>query len=326
MKIKQFTDKLLHNWPIKLLCLVVAIFLYIFHQASLVEHKNFVVPLKIIENGQVTHIQQVPDTITISVRALPEDISNIHQSDFEAILDLSTLTDAGEYTIPVIVNIKDKLKELEALEISIKPDPSIKIKVEKKIVKYIPLKASVSGEPAFGYQVESVQLEPSTACVIGPESIVNKITELYTDKVVVNNAEVNFTSEVLYLPVNKFIKVLEPGPFKATVIITPIPSTKVYSDVPVMPFYLAENLLLDGTISTINLSVSGTMPVLENYVPGKSVLQADLSEITEPGEYDVPVSVYLPSYLTLDSLSQETVHVKVISLSETEEKMEAAQE
>ena len=112
MKIKQFTDKLLHNWPIKLLCLVVAIFLYIFHQASLVEHKNFVVPLKIIENGQVTHIQQVPDTITISVRALPEDISNIHQSDFEAILDLSTLTDAGEYTIPVIVNIKDKLKEL----------------------------------------------------------------------------------------------------------------------------------------------------------------------------------------------------------------------
>lgn len=326
MNIKQFSEKLLHNWPIKLLCLVVAIFLYIFHQTSLVEHKNFVVPLKVIENGQVTHIQQVPDTITISVRALPDDISNIHQSDFEAILDLSTLTEAGEYTIPVIVNVKDKLKEMEALEVSIKPDSSIKVKVEKKIVKYIPLKASVSGEPAFGYQVENIQLDPSTACVIGPETIVNKITELYTDKVVVNNAEVNFTSEVFYQPVNKLIKVLEPGPYKATVIISPIPATKLYTEVAVMPFYLAENLLLDGTISTINLSVSGTMPVLENYVPGKSVLQADLSEITEPGEYDIPVSVYLPSYLTLDNLSQETVHVKVIAQPEADEKMETAQE
>lgn len=326
MNIKQFSEKLLHNWPIKLLCLVVAIFLYIFHQTSLVEHKNFVVPLKVIENGQVTHIQQVPDTITISVRALPDDISNIHQSDFEAILDLSTLTEAGEYTIPVIVNVKDKLKEMEALEVSIKPDSSIKVKVEKKIVKYIPLKASVSGEPAFGYQVENIQLDPSTACVIGPETIVNKITELYTDKVVVNNAEVNFTSEVFYLPVNKLIKVLEPGPYKATVIISPIPATKLYTEVAVMPFYLAENLLLDGTISTINLSVSGTMPVLENYVPGKSVLQADLSEITEPGEYDIPVSVYLPSYLTLENLSQETVHVKVIAQPEADEKMETAQE
>lgn len=326
MNIKQFSEKLLHNWPIKLLCLVVAIFLYIFHQTSLVEHKNFVVPLKVIENGQVTHIQQVPDTITISVRALPDDISNIHQSDFEAILDLSTLTEAGEYTIPVIVNVKDKLKEMEALEVSIKPDSSIKVKVEKKIVKYIPLKASVSGEPAFGYQVENIQLDPSTACVIGPETIVNKITELYTDKVVVNNAEVNFTSEVFYQPVNKLIKVLEPGPYKATVIISPIPATKLYTEVAVMPFYLAENLLLDGTISTINLSVSGTMPVLENYVPGKSVLQADLSEISEPGEYDIPVSVYLPSYLTLDNLSQETVHVKVIAQPEADEKMEIAQE
>lgn len=326
MNIKQFSEKLLHNWPIKLLCLVVAIFLYIFHQTSLVEHKNFVVPLKVIENGQVTHIQQVPDTITISVRALPDDISNIHQSDFEAILDLSTLTEAGEYTIPVIVNVKDKLKEMEALEVSIKPDSSLKVKVEKKIVKYIPLKASVSGETAFGYQVENIQLDPSTACVIGPETIVNKITELYTDKVVVNNAEVNFTSEVFYQPVNKLIKVLEPGPYKATVIISPIPATKLYTEVAVMPFYLAENLLLDGTISTINLSVSGTMPVLENYVPGKSVLQVDLSEITEPGEYDIPVSVYLPSYLTLENLSQETVHVKVIAQPEADEKMETAQE
>lgn len=326
MNIKSFIEKLLHNWPIKLLCLVVAIFLYIFHQTSLVDHRNYVVPLKVIENGEVMHVQRVPDSVTISVRALPEDISNIHSSDFEATLDLSELTEEGVYDIPVNVNVKNELKVLEALEIRVKPNATIKINVEKKIVKYIPLKASVTGEPAYGYKVDSIQLDPSTACVIGPESIVNKINELYTDKLVVSNAEVNFSTEVKYLPVNKIINVVEPGPYKATVVITPMETQKLFTDVPVVPFYLSERLMLDGPISSINLTVGGTVPALENYSLGRNVCQVDLSHISEAGEYDLPVSVYLPSQFTLEVMSQNTVHVKVIEqpiIEETETEAEA---
>jgi len=182
MNIKKFSEQILHNWPIKIICLVVAIFLYIFHQTSLVDHKNFVVPLNIIENGQVMHVQKLTDSITLSVKALPEDISNIHVSDFSAILDLSYLTESGEYEIPIQVNTNDSLKQFETLEIKIKPSASLMVKVEKKITKYIPLEVSVSGEPAYGYKLESVSVEPSSVAVVGPQSIVSKIDKLYSDK------------------------------------------------------------------------------------------------------------------------------------------------
>jgi len=326
MNIKTVSDKLLHNWPIKLLCLVVAIFLYIFHQTSLVDHKNFVVPLKVIENGQVTHVNKIPDSVTISVKALPDDMSNIHSSDFTASLDLSYISEEGDYIVPISIDVKNEFKKFETLEIKIKPNPSVSVKVEQKIAKYIPLKASISGEPAHGYKVDSVLLDPSTVCVIGPASIVNKIPEIYTDKVVVSNAEVNFSTEVSYLSVNKMIYVPEKGPYKATVIIAAEDTNRLFNDVAVIPFYLSDKLMLDGPVSSISMTVNGTVPVLENYNLGKNVLQIDLSQITEPGEYDLPVAVYLPSYLSLSSLSQDTVHVKIIEQPVIEETEEETQE
>ena len=51
MNIKHLLDKILDKWPAKAVCLIIAIFLYFFHQASLIDSKTFVVPLNIIENG-----------------------------------------------------------------------------------------------------------------------------------------------------------------------------------------------------------------------------------------------------------------------------------
>ncbi|MCR5286094.1 MAG: hypothetical protein K6D95_10915 [Treponema sp.] len=321
MNIKKFSEQILHNWPIKIICLVVAIFLYIFHQTSLVDHKNFVVPLNIIENGQVMHVQKLTDSITLSVKALPEDMSNIHVSDFSAILDLSYLTESGEYEIPIQVNTNDSLKQFGTLEIKIKPSATLMVKVEKKITKYIPLEVSVSGEPAYGYKLEEVSVEPSSVAVVGPQSIVSKIDKLYTEKVVISNAEVSFSTETKYFPMNKIIYVPEKGPYKVTVAITQMKNNKLFNDLSVNVINLREDLQIDSSIPTISLTANGNVLFLEDYSPSKNVLQLDLSSVTESGEYELPISVNLPSGLTLENLSLDKVNIKVSEkeiLEETE--------
>jgi YbbR domain-containing protein len=321
MNINKISEQILHNWPIKIICLVVAIFLYIFHQTSLVDHKNFVVPLNIVENGQVMHVQKLTDSITLSVKALPEDMSNIHVSDFSAILDLSYLTESGEYEIPIQVNTNDSLKQFETLEIKIKPSATLMVKVEKKITKYIPLEVSVSGEPAYGYKLEEVSVEPSSVAVVGPQSIVSKIDKLYTEKVVISNAEVSFSTETKYFPMNKIIYVPEKGPYKVTVAITQMKSNKLFNDLSVNVINLSENLQIDSSIPTISLTANGNVLFLEDYSPSKNVLQLDLSSVTESGEYELPISVNLPSGLTLENLSLDKVNIKVSEkeiLEETE--------
>lgn len=330
MNIKQITDKLLFNWPIKLICLIVAIFLYIFHQTSLVERKNFVVPLQVIENGQVMCVDSVPASVTLSVRALSEDISDIHINDFTAVLDLSFISETGEYEIPIKVSISDALKKFESLEIKIRPSSSIKVKVEEKIVKFIPLETSISGEPASGYFVESLSLEPSSVSVVGPASIVEKIEKLYTDKVLVSNAKTNFSTEVSYFPINKKIIVSDVGPYKATVVISPMPMTKAYEKIAISALNLSQNLELISNIPEGTLVVDGTVPFLENYNLPKNAMQFDLSKISEPGEYELPVNVAISSNLSVKSFSPKTVAIKIVekqpileeSESETEKNTE----
>lgn len=312
MNIKQITDKLLYNWPIKLICLIVAIFLYIFHQTSLVERKNFVVPLQVIENGQVMNVDSVPTSVTLSVRALSDDVSDIHINDFTALLDLSSISESGEYEIPIKVSISDNLKKFESLEIRIRPSSTVKVKVEEKIVKFIPLEASVSGEPASGYFVESLILEPSSVSVVGPASIVEKIEKLYTDKVLVSNAKTNFSTEVNYFPLNKKILVSDTGPYKATVVISPMPFTKTYEKIAISALNLSENLELISNIPEGTLIVDGTVPFLENYNLPKNAMQVDLSKISEPGEYELPVNVNVSSNLSVKSFSPKTIAIKIV--------------
>lgn len=331
MNIKQITDKLLFNWPIKLICLIVAIFLYIFHQTSLVERKNFVVPLQVIENGQVMCVDSVPASVTLSVRALSEDISDIHINDFTAVLDLSFISETGEYEIPIKISISDALKKFESFEIKIRPSSSIKVRVEEKIVKFIPLEASISGEPASGYFVESLSLEPSSVSVVGPASIVEKIEKLYTDKVLVSNAKTNFSTEVNYFPINKKIIVSDAGPYKATVVVSPMPMTKTYEKIAISALNLSQNLELISNIPEGTLVVDGTVPFLENYNLPKNAMQFDLSKISEPGEYELPVNVAISSNLSVKSFSPKTVAIKIVekqlilpeeSESETEKNIE----
>ena len=75
MSIRQLIEKILNKWPAKIICFLLAIFLYVFHQVSLVEKKSFVVPLRVTENGMVSHVSQIPSSVSVVVRANPAAIN-----------------------------------------------------------------------------------------------------------------------------------------------------------------------------------------------------------------------------------------------------------
>ena len=40
MKVKQFVDKLMDNWPVKVVCFVMALFFYVFYRVSILDRKS----------------------------------------------------------------------------------------------------------------------------------------------------------------------------------------------------------------------------------------------------------------------------------------------
>ena len=179
MSIRTLFEKILDKWPAKIICLVIAVFLYFFHQASLIDTKTFVVPLTIIEDGMVMR------SVSVVVRAEEDAVKSVSISDLTASINLDTITQAGSYKLPIKITLSDRLMEYDPFEVKIKED-TIKIDVDLKTMKYVPIDPYQNqiGEVADGYEIDSIEISPSTVEIMEPASIVAK-----TDKVIVQGLQ-----------------------------------------------------------------------------------------------------------------------------------------
>ena len=317
MNTKRLRDKILDKWPAKVICLVIAIFLYIFHQASLIDSKTIVVPLQISENGIVMHVGSTPGSVSLVVRADEEVIKNLQTTDIIASIDLDTITKKGTYELPVRITLSENLLAYDPFEVRLKDD-SVTIDVDRKAIKYVPLVPSIVGEVAHGYEIDSISMSPSTVEVAGPESVVEATEQIYTTRLNVSNAETNFSAETSYQSINKLLTVLDEGPFKAEVTVKPVIMDRLFENVEVELLNLDPRFTVKGELPLVSIKLSGTMPVLENYILTKHAVQINMREVTEPGEYTLPLRYVLPANLQLIEKSDEELTLTIIRKTEEE--------
>ena len=322
MNTKHLLDKILDKWPAKVICLVIAIFLYFFHQASLIDSKTVVVPLQIIENGIVMHMGNTPKSVAVVVRAGDETIKSLLPSDITASICLDTITEKGSYKLPVKITLSDHLMAYDPFEVRLKED-SLQIDVDKKAIKYIPITPSIVGEVAHGYEIDSISMSPSTVEVSGPESVLNATEQIFSTRLNVSNAEINFSTETSYQQLNKLLTVLDEGPFKAEVTIKPKAMERIFYEVPVEVLNLNNSLEIKDPLPLVTIKLSGTMPVLENYILSKHSVQINLRDISEPGTYEVPLRYVLPANLQLVEKSDDEITITVIRKSEEKNESES---
>ena len=182
---------------------------------------------------------------------------------------------------------------------------------------------SVVGDVAHGYEIDSISMSPSTVEISGPESIVNATEHIYTTRINVSNAELNFSTETSFQQLNKLLTVMDEGPFKAEISVKPKVLERTFDSVQVEVINLAENLEINGELPLVTLKLSGNMPVLEDYILSKHAVQINMHDITEAGTYELPLRYVLPANLQLIEKSDEELTVNVIVKTENiEEKTE----
>jgi len=311
MNTKHLLDKILDKWPSKVVCLVIAIFLYFFHQASLIESKTFVVPLQIEENGIVMHVGSVPGSVAVVVRTSDEIIKSVLATDITASVSLDAITTKGSYTLPVKITLSENLMAYDPFEVRLKDD-TITIDVDKKVSKYLPMAPSIVGEVAHGYEIDSVNISPSTIEISGPESIVNAIDKIYTTRINVSNAETNFSTETSYQKTNKLISIIDEENFRATISVKPVIMERDFTEIPVEILNLDKELEISGELPLVSIKLSGSMPVLEDYILSKHAVQVNLRDIDEPGTYELPLRYVLPSNLNLIEKSDDELALTIV--------------
>ncbi len=298
-----------------------ALFLYIFHQVSLLDQKTFTVPLSIVAEGGMYPMSDYPDYVRVTVRSTTENIAEALQADITASLDLTTYNEEGSYSVPVSVHLSPKLLLMDPFEVTVKPE-SITLRMEEKTLKYVSVTPATSGEPAHGYIIKEITAEPETVQIIGPHSAVDSTKQVFTDKIDVNKLTADKSVDVGLQNINSLLSIQSDSQkFHVTITVVPEPLVRNFAHVPVKVMFISPQLELTGNVPDISFDINSTVPLLEEYQLDDNAVQIDCSAIKEPGTYELPVKFLLPSYFTADNRSADTVKITLAEKTSAGEKI-----
>lgn len=146
----------------------------------------------------------------------------------------------------------------------------------------------VTGEPAEGYEIKGVYLTPASVTIAGRASAIMDMNVLYADNTV--------SVRGLTQSVTKSLKVRQPSTIKyastdmviVSVEIGPVITSRAY-EAAVSLQGLNASLREVGGLRTATVHLTGAQPWLDTLGASDVALACDLSSITEPGTYTLPL-------------------------------------
>ena len=176
--LKSIPYKLRHNVGLKLFSLVLAFVVWLLVVAYYnPETTNLIrdIPVTINYNDSILEDQglilvTIPEeTVDVQVEGRRENLALISKEKVSAKVDLSSVTKAGEYDLPIVIGVDGQTITTVSQSID-----RITLKFEKAIKTQFTVDAVAEGKVAKGYVLEKVA-NPTVVTVTGPDSVVSKI-------------------------------------------------------------------------------------------------------------------------------------------------------
>lgn len=288
MNIKQILLHITENWPVKIICLVFAVFLSEFYRGTLLDRRSLIIPLTVENNGSLAPAEQYPAKIKVTIWGDATGIGSIGESDITAFINMSDFKNEGTYRIPIKVRLAGTVTPIGNMEISTEPS-ILTLRLATNVHKQVPVSLSLRGIPADGYEVIESSLEPDTVEIEGPAELVEKITELVTEPLSVEARTSGFSGTAAIINNNPLISIVGKAQVQSMVKINETTIQKKFDNIPI--YFENENkeLSITAEIKIGSLEVQGPKKLLETWHPSENILTVSCESITEPGVYTLPI-------------------------------------
>lgn len=311
MKLNLLIEKITSNWFEKIFCLILAILLYWTYQGIIIETRHFSVPVTVIADRNLVPATTVSKSIRITVKASPEVIDSLSESDFHAYLDVDQYEQLGKYNVPVLLELSKRAQAIEPLQVEQRPR-SITMILEERITRKIPVTPLFTGSTSEGFEVTGFVCQPQEITISGPKSVIDSWADELTITIPLSEKDASFnqTASVESLVKNSLVSIIEPSQVFMSVNILPCQVTRSFTNVPV--YFASLNPYFSLAQKTpLTLVISGAQNTLKQYTMSQYVVHADCSAIDTLGIFSVPFTVHLPEGFSLVSTSADTITVSV---------------
>lgn len=316
LKHDNIIKAIIDNWTVKVLCLAIAVAIYVFHTVSLLEIKTFDIPLTVINDGVMVPINQLPETVRVSIKTTKNNVALINPATMlHSSIYLTDLTQKGEVTLPIKTTFiktegSSENLDLTPLEITVHPE-SVQVTLDEKASKYIPIEPLVYGSVDKEYILNTVRVTPSNVKVTGAKSIIDSLPCVYTSNINIRGAKASLSAAVTLNAVSPLVKVEAVEEYKATVVIEKRTTSKVFERMTVDIRNLDDTFIIENALPLVSIEVVGSKKDIELLRLPPHTLFIDCSGISNPGEYDLAVNWTLSPKYQVRTRSVDKVHVSV---------------
>ncbi len=183
----------LRNVGLKLLALAIALlvwFVFSAQRRERISERSYRIPLSVVNIPPQTLIASpLPAAVDVRVRGSFTALRQINPEKLEAVVDLLDAP-RGEKLYRLAPEDINAPPEVEVIAIF---PAELRILLDPTAEKTLPIVPDITGQPAAGYQVAEVQVEPRVAQVFGPASAIGRLASVTTDPISIAEATASFS-------------------------------------------------------------------------------------------------------------------------------------
>ena len=293
-----------HHLGLKVVSIALAALLWVAVAGEQTVERSLRIPLEFTNlPSQLEVVGDSPTVVDVRVRGSSGALNRIATGELVAVLDLRSARsgqrlfhlDGDDVRTPFGVDV-----------VQVNPS-TVSMTFEPSASKVVPVVPSVEGEPADGFVVGTVTAEPSTVEVLGPVSVLSKLTQAITEAVTVTDASAPVTETVNIGVADAAVRLRQPQTARVAVAVGPAPVEWSVSDIAVKPRNVHGPVQVIPT--RITAWVRGPREVMTS---DSSMFEASVEvEGLQAGEHQVPVTVVAPARVGVVRLEPAEVKVRI---------------
>ena len=174
---RSLKHSITYNWHLKLISLGLATMLWMMVATEASSELGMEVPLEY--RNIPTRMEITGDTtnsVQVRLRGSPNVVRDISAKNVSTTIDLSNMR-PGEKILPL--SPQNVQAPFGAEVIRVNPS-SVRFNLERTLTKTVPVVPTILGQPADGFEIGAVRVNPSKVEIEGPESRINTLTSIAT--------------------------------------------------------------------------------------------------------------------------------------------------
>ncbi len=254
--------------------------------------------------------EQLEET-TVQVRGPSTQVSGLQPGkDLFAVLDLTGARPGPPRPFPLRTD--DVVAPIGVQVTQIDP-PTVTLTLERSATAVVPVTPTIDGQPASGFVVGEVSVDPATVTIVGPESRVRELPNAVTELISIDGAAAPLTRTVRIAVADAEVRVLEPRSARVRIGIIPASSAqgeRLVGAQVVEVRGLPKGRSAQVSPEAVDIQIRGPRGQLEQLSEHAITPYVVVSKAA-PETQQLPVQVDLPEGFTLGSVQPASVAVRI---------------